>query len=133
MKNDTEKLRFVNVWATWCGPCVTEFPELVSINRMYRARGYEFVSISTDKPGKKDKALEMLKKFEASNPNYIFSGEDIYELIEAVDPEWQGALPYSALIAPGGEILYKVEGMVDLLTLKRKIVGHLGRYYADDK
>jgi len=36
--NETEKLRVVNVWATWCAPCIEELPEFVTINRMYRGR-----------------------------------------------------------------------------------------------
>jgi thiol-disulfide isomerase/thioredoxin len=56
LKNDTDKIRLINVWATWCGPCVVEFPEFVSINRMYRQRDFEFISISAEKPDKKDKA-----------------------------------------------------------------------------
>lgn len=133
MKNDSKKLRLVNFWATWCGPCIIEFPELVSINRMYRDRDFEFVSVSTDKINKKEKALEILTKKEASNTNYIYSGKDIYELIEVVDKEWQGSLPYTALIAPGGEILYKVEGTFDPPALKMAIVEHLGRFYADNE
>lgn len=133
MKNDSKKLRLVNFWATWCGPCIIEFPELVNINRMYRDRDFEFVSVSTDKINKKEKALEILTKKEASNTNYIYSGKDIYELIEVVDKDWQGSLPYTALIAPGGEILYKVEGTFDPPALKMAIVEHLGRFYADNE
>lgn len=133
MQNSGNKLRMINVWATWCGPCIVEFPELVNINRMYRDRDFEFISLSTDKPGKREKALELLQKFEASNQNLIFSGSDIYELIEVVDKEWQGALPYTALVAPGGEVIYSIEGSIEPQTLKKKIVDYLGRYYADDK
>ena len=43
--NDGKKLRLVNVWATWCQPCVTELPELVTMNRMYRGRPFELISI----------------------------------------------------------------------------------------
>ncbi|HLX36204.1 MAG TPA: TlpA disulfide reductase family protein, partial [Candidatus Binataceae bacterium] len=42
------KVVFLNVWATWCGPCVEEFPDFVTMNHMYRDRGFEFVSISAD-------------------------------------------------------------------------------------
>src|SRR4051812_2751691 len=37
-RNDSKKLLVVNLWATWCGPCVAELPELVTMNRMYRGR-----------------------------------------------------------------------------------------------
>jgi len=132
MKNDGPNLRMVNVWASWCGPCIIEFPELVVIDRMYRGRDFEFVSVSADYLSKKDKALQILQKKEASNQNYIFSGQDIYQLIEAVDKKWQGSLPYTALVAPGGEVIYRIEGAIDPLILKQKIVGYLGRFYADE-
>lgn len=132
IENEGNKLRLINIWATWCGPCIIEFPDFIDIHRMYRNRDFEFVSISTDKVSQKEKVVEMLKKFEASNKNYWFSGEDIYQLIEAVDPEWQGALPYTMLIEPGGKIIYKTQGSIVPSELKKIIVNSLGRYYADD-
>ena len=62
MKNSTEKLRLVNVWATWCGPCVMEYPEFVNLQRMFGARDFEFVSISTDKISRKDKSIRNFTK-----------------------------------------------------------------------
>ena len=61
IKNNSDKLRLINVWATWCGPCITEFPDFIEMNRMYRARDFEFVSISADDPAQKEKVLKFLK------------------------------------------------------------------------
>jgi peroxiredoxin len=131
LQNKSDKLRLINIWATWCGPCVTEFPEFITINRMYGKRDFEFISISADDPAKKEKVLQFLKKQQASNTNYIFSLDDKYKLIEAVDPEWQGALPYTILVEPGGKIVYAREGRIDPRLMKKTIVEHplLGRYY----
>ena len=129
LKNDTDKVRLINVWATWCGPCVTEMPEFVEINRMYRRRDFEFITISADKPDKKDKAQELLKKMQASNKNYIYHSEDKYKLIEAIDPEWQGALPYTLLIEPGGKVAYRTQGSIVPQQMKKMIVQKVGRYY----
>lgn len=131
LQNKSDKLRLINVWATWCGPCVTEFPEFVTINRMYRKRDFEFISISADKPDKKDKVLQFLKKQQASNTNYIFSEDDKYKLIEAIDPNWQGALPYTILVEPSGKIIYAKQGAIHPRLMKKTIVEHrlLGRYY----
>ena len=129
--NKSEKLRLINVWATWCGPCVIEYPELVNLQRMYGNRSFEFVSISADKPGSADKVLEFLKSKHSAVQNYLFDSDDKYALIEAIDPNWNGALPYSMLVEPGGKIAYSVQGAVDLLALKKKIVENpkIGRYY----
>jgi len=131
IKNNTDKLRLINIWATWCGPCVTEFPEFISINRMFRRRDFEFISISADDPGKKEKVLKFLQQQQASNTNYLFYIDDKYKLIEAIDPNWQGALPYTILVEPGGNIVYSKQGPIDPAEIKRLIVDNklIGRYY----
>jgi thiol-disulfide isomerase/thioredoxin len=131
VKNTSEKVRLINVWATWCGPCVTEFPDLVIIDRMYRGRPFEFISISADKQARKPEVIKFLQKQEASNKNYIFNKDDVYKLIEAVDPGWQGALPYTLLIEPGGKVLYKKQDTIDPHQMKKLIVDskYIGRYY----
>ncbi|UCD51100.1 MAG: redoxin domain-containing protein [Phycisphaerales bacterium] len=129
LKNDTGKLRVINIWSTTCGPCVVEFPELVTINRMYRRRDFEMVSISVDGAGRRAKVLEFLKEKEASFRNYLYTGDDIYAFIEAVDKDWPGAIPYTMLIKPGGEVLYHHLGLIDPLEVKQAIVEYLGRTY----
>lgn len=131
LQNDSKKLRLINIWATWCGPCTREFPDFITINRMYRGRDFEFISISADDPDKKDKALEFLQKQQASGTNYIFNNSDKYALIEAIDPNWQGALPYTILVEPGGKIVYAKQGTIDPDAMKTLIIDHplLGRYF----
>ncbi len=132
VSNPGNKYRLINLWASWCGPCLIELPALVETDRMYRGRDFEFITISTDKPTKKEKALELLTKMEAANQNYLFSGDDIYKLIEVVDENWKGSLPYTLLVAPGGEYVYAKEGVIVPFELRKAIVKQLGRYYADN-
>jgi peroxiredoxin len=131
LKNKSDKLRLINVWATWCGPCVTEFPDFITMNRMYRGRDFEFISISADEPAVKDKVIKFLKSRQASNKNYQFSTDDKYKLIEAIDPNWQGALPYTLLVEPGGKIVYGKQGRINVPEMKKIIVEHpmIGRFY----
>lgn len=132
IKNSSSgKVRLINFWATWCGPCIIEFPDLVIIDRMYRGRSFEFITISTDKQARRSDALNLLKKQEASNKNYIFNDDDVYKLIEAVDNDWQGALPFTLLIEPGGRVIYKKQDMIDPPEMKKLIVDSkfIGRYY----
>ena len=132
LKNNSGKVRLINVWATWCGPCVSEFHDFITINRMYSDnRDFEFISISADDPTKKDRVLKFLKQQQASNKNYLFSIDDKYKLIEAIDPKWQGALPYTILVEPGGKIVYGKQGRINPAEMKKKIVEDkfMGRYY----
>jgi peroxiredoxin len=127
--NDSKKLRLVNVWATWCGPCLEEFPELVTMHRMYRKRPFELVTISADPPERKEQALSFLNEQHASCTNYLFDGKNEYELAEALDPKWQGPVPYTLLVAPGGRIIYRRRDSIDPLEVRKAIVDYLGRVY----
>jgi len=120
-KNDSGKFRVVNFWATWCAPCMVEFPEFVTINRMYRHRDFELVTVAMNEPDETNSVLEFLKKQQASTRNFIFASTDRDALINAFNPEWQGVAPYTVLISPEGKIIYSETGSVDSLALKRAI------------
>jgi len=131
VKNDTKKLRLINVWATWCGPCKAEMPALAEIYWIYRNRKvpeFEVITISADSPKNKDVVLPFLKEYHASCKNYLYSSDDKYTLIEAVDKEWAGALPYTILIGPGGKILYRSMGMINPLEVKKVITEYFSAF-----
>ncbi len=131
VQNKGNKLRLINVWATWCAPCRLEYPEFIVLQRMFGARDFEFVSISADKLSKEEAALDFLKKVASGVTNYIAENDDKYALIEAIDPNWNGALPYTLLIEPGGQVVWQHQGEVDFQELKTFIVDHpmMGRVY----
>lgn len=130
IKNEgSGKYRLINIWATWCGPCVAEFKSLVETNLMYRNRDFEFISVSSDNVKNKAKTLSVLQQKHASIKNYIFNGNTKYDLIEAIDSSWQGAIPYTILISPQGQIVYKQMGEIDIIKLRKAIVDKLGRYF----
>ena len=54
-----------------------------------------------------------------------------YALIDAVDPKWQGALPYTLIVEPGGKIVYGKQNLIEPAQMKKIIVEHrlIGRYY----
>jgi len=132
LKNDSKKLRVINVWATWCGPCIAEFSELVDTYRMFMGRDFEMYTISTDKPDKKEKVKEFLQsKHAVLNNNYIFESENKYILIENFDPKWNGEIPYTVIVEPGGKIVWNNSGGLNFLDFRKAIVENplIGRYF----
>lgn len=123
--NETGKLRLINFWATWCGPCRTEFPDLVTINRMYRHRAFEFISVAANYPDEQKEVLAFLRQHQASNRNLLFGDTDKYKMMGAFDAKWSGALPYTVLLGPTGEVLYQVQGPIDPQEVKKTIVKNL--------
>ncbi|MCF7788778.1 MAG: redoxin domain-containing protein [Prosthecobacter sp.] len=146
-KNETKKVRMFNVWATWCGPCVEEFPELVATSRKFGLRDFEFISISIDDPQTIDEVKEFLEKNNAvvsdklkpslkaegrKGNAYVFNESSHDDLIKALDSEWPGPIPHTLVVAPGGEVIFRHNGPVDGDELRAKILEHMGRFYVPE-
>jgi hypothetical protein len=109
---------------------VEELPEFVTINRMYRGRKFELITVSADEPGDREAALAALKKHYVSARNYVFDSDSRDELFDSIDEGWKGGVPFTALISPEGKVVYRTHDAIDPAKLKKIIVEHLGRTYA---
>jgi thiol-disulfide isomerase/thioredoxin len=143
-KNGTNKVRLFNVWATWCGPCVKEFPELVTTARKFDLRDFEFITISADDPKNAPEVKQFLEKRGAglsgrgkkavkddgrTTNSYVFNGSDTDAMMKALDPEWPGAIPHTVLVGPNGEIVWRHNGPIDGDELRAKVLEVMGPYY----
>ena len=126
---DSGKLRFINVWATWCGPCVSEFDELVEHNLRFRIRQFEMVTISADGPEDEPTVKDFLTKKHASMKNYIIPADKKDPYFDALDPAtvWKGELPYTLIVNEKGEVVYREHGALSFLKMRRAIVPELNR------
>ncbi|MGB6979984.1 MAG: redoxin domain-containing protein, partial [Candidatus Acidiferrales bacterium] len=127
--NPTDHMVLVSFWATWCGSCIHEFSDLEDTFRMYSDRDFELVTVSTNMPDEKDDVLRMLRHMHATSRNLLFASDDTSALQSAFDPQWQSAVPYTVLLAPGGKVLYQTLGSVDILALRRTILANLPSAY----
>ncbi|MGK0187494.1 MAG: peroxiredoxin [Verrucomicrobiales bacterium] len=141
-KNEAGNLRLINFWSTSCVPCITEFPALIEIYRRYQTRAFDLVTISLDPPGETEAVSTFLTKQQASlskhttpilekegraTNNYIFKEDNPDPLADAIDPEWSGSLPHTILLDGNGKIVFRHEGEIDPVTLRKAIVKELDK------
>lgn len=135
--NTTKNLRLINFWTTTCGPCVKEFPDLIDVGRRFQTRSMEFVSISVDPANLRPAVSKFLESRHAATPdpvakslaeegrttnNYQWTGGNPDVMAQAIDPEWSGAFPHTVLVAPGGKILWRHTGDLDIVEARRQIL-----------
>ena len=124
-QNGTGKLLLINFWATWCVPCAAEFPALEATYRMYRPRTLEFVSVSVNDPEERAAVMKFLQEHRATHDNRLFATSDVYGLQAAFDPNMPGAVPYTVLLAPNGDVVHQELGELDVMKLRRAILASL--------
>lgn len=135
--NGSKNFRLINFWSTTCGPCVKEFPALVDVGRRFQTRPVEFISISLDPVDQREAVTSFLKARHSATPdpvatslkeqglatnNFHWTGENPDTMAKAIDSEWTGALPHTVLVAPGGEILWRHTGEIDIVEVRRQIL-----------
>ena len=100
----------VNFWATWCGPCREEFPDFVKLHREKADLGLKMVAISMDEPEDEKAAVAFLEEQGVEFPAYLRGFEDFEKFVNAIDPEWSGALPTTFIFDRSGKRAFRHVG-----------------------
>jgi thiol-disulfide isomerase/thioredoxin len=95
INNRNGKTLLINVWATWCKPCIEEFPHLVKIAEDYKNKNLEFLSLSVDFGKKADSLVADFidKQNNPDFPVYIVAEKSTEKVIELLNKKWDGAIP----------------------------------------
>lgn len=107
----------INFWATWCGPCREEFPDLVKIGTDHKDK-IDLVTVTLDEPSEiNGEVPKFLAEMKSGFPAYLLKTADQDAAINLVSKDWQGALPFTILFNAQGETIYSKQGKfkVDVL------------------
>lgn len=100
----------INFWATWCGPCREEFPDLVEIGEDHKDK-IDLITVTLDEPSDINALVpEFLAQMGSESPAFLLKTRDQDAAINLVSKDWTGALPFTILINAQGAAVYSKQG-----------------------
>jgi peroxiredoxin len=109
------KVIVLNFWATWCGPCKAEIPDLVSLQTQY---GSDLVILGISVDDTPDKMKPYAEQYKVNYPLLVGNGRD--DVQDAYGPLW--GIPVSVIIDREGRIARKHSGIASREQFEREIV-----------
>jgi thiol-disulfide isomerase/thioredoxin len=101
----------LNMWATWCPPCVHEFPDLVKLDRAYQKRGVVVIGLAMDDPQTARQTVPpFVARQRAAFPVYLLKPGDPQSVVRVVDPYWSGAVPMTYIFDKAGRLRTRLTG-----------------------
>ena len=101
------KVTVLEFWATWCGPCVEEFPSLVKLYDRYNSRGLVVLAAAMDEPQTRGQVQPFLVSQKASFPAFIRKSGDVEAFVSVIDKNWGGAVPTTYVFDRSGKLAGK--------------------------
>jgi Thiol-disulfide isomerase and thioredoxins len=124
LRQSDARLTVVNFWATWCVPCVEEFPAFVKLDQTLDHRGVNVMFISTDFPNEKQKVVNFLVEHDVTGTSYLKTGNST-EFVNGFSEDWSGAVPATFIYDDEGTLLDFWEGKASFEELKQRVTNHL--------
>lgn len=106
------KVVILNLWGTWCAPCLREIPELLRLQRDLASRGVVLIGVAMDEPSELSTLVEPFRqKYFPSLETYVRNAPDMDSVVSVVDPAWNEILPTTYLIGRDGKVARKIQGV----------------------
>ncbi len=116
------KVRLVNFWATWCGPCRQEIPLLRKMQEKYTKKNLQIIGIALDD---EDSINPFLRKTPVNYPILFAEDMDFGTKIGADFGNKEDVLPYTVMLDSAGKIVWQHTGLLEAEDLEKAIQQHL--------
>ncbi|MBM3514080.1 MAG: TlpA family protein disulfide reductase [Alphaproteobacteria bacterium] len=116
------KIVVVNLWATWCAPCLTEIPDLIRLESDLADLNVALIGISVDEPRGSTAAIETMrdKRF-PSFRTYARDKTEVDYLVSVIDSAWNEVVPTTYVIDRDGKVAKRIQGKKSLEEFKAEV------------
>jgi thiol-disulfide isomerase/thioredoxin len=112
---------FVHLWASWCGPCMEELPDIDRLARQTRARGAAFLSVSLDDPRRAAHVLEVLHRQAPNLTRFVAKFDDPDQFTALFSGEWDGSIPALFVYDRTGHLRASFVGQLENADIRRML------------
>ncbi len=122
LNNPEDKVFVINLWATWCAPCVSELPVFQKLSAEYNPAKVHFIMISLDFPSQiQTQLIPFLKKNHITLDVPVMTDLDYNSWIDKIDPSWEGTIPVTLLFNNYDKTRYFHPGIITEAELRKLI------------
>lgn len=108
------KVVLLNLWATWCGPCRVETPELVRLHKEFQSQGVEMVGLSTEDPDDSAESVKHFVKTFQVDYHIGWAPQDVQ--LSLMQLTGSGSIPQNLIISRDGRVLKRFVGFNQVYT-----------------
>lgn len=112
----------LNLWATWCAPCLVEIPDLMKLEKELANMKVKLIGLSVDDPRGTTAAIGAMRdrRFPGFN-TYARDKGELDELISVVDPAWNEVVPTTYILGRDGKVKTRIQGKKSLEEFKAAV------------
>jgi len=119
LANGGDTTYVVNLWATWCEPCVAELPYFEQLQQTHSAQPLKIILLSLDAPKNHERVVKFGEKNGLRNEVLILDERNQQEYINRVSEKWSGAIPATLFINKTKDVRLFHEREFDFETLNK--------------
>lgn len=111
LQQERGKIVVLNLWATWCVPCLREVPDLLALEAEMKGEGVKLIGVAVDDPSPGAREVDRFRrKYFPTFLTYARQGAEMDELASVVDPAWNEVVPTTYILNRKGKVVVRIQG-----------------------